>query len=134
MKDGGYLMVDHRASPGLPEDVARNAGYDPKHCGEGKLFEAASLTCSHCKCAVVKNPLRQRERSTCPKCNFHYICDLCAAETREPDYTHSPFDKIVDVHMNHFLAGKIGPPPESLTSRLLTKPQDVMVTKRIITP
>ena len=92
----GYLMVDHRASPGLPEEVARVSGYDPRHAGEGKVFEAASLTCSHCKCAVVKNPLRQRERHTCAKCGYHYICDGCALEASKPDYSHLPYEKLKD--------------------------------------
>jgi hypothetical protein len=91
----GYLLVDHRASPGLPEEIARLSGYDPQHCGEGKLFEAATLTCSHCKVTVVKNPLRTRERPYCAKCD-HYICDLCAFRASQPDYSHTPFDKIID--------------------------------------
>lgn len=45
----GFLLIDHRASPGVPEEIALAAGMDPKHCGEGKLFEAPTLTCSHCK-------------------------------------------------------------------------------------
>jgi hypothetical protein len=106
MKDGGYLMIDHRASPGLPEDIARQSGLDPKHCGEGKLFEAATLTCSHCKCSVVKNPLRTREREFCMKC-YHYICDLCAAQMRQPDYQHLPFQALVDG-----VAAPLGSPPK----------------------
>jgi hypothetical protein len=92
----GYLLVDHRASPGLPEEVARQVGYDPRFCQEGKLFEAASLTCSHCKGVVVKNPLRTRERHTCMRCGGHYICDGCAFEATLPDYVHTPFDKVID--------------------------------------
>ena len=94
MKDGGYLMIDHRASPGLPEEVARRTGLNPKDVGEGKLYEAATLTCSHCKCTVVKNPLRTREREFCLKC-YHYICDLCAAAMRQPDYVHATFEAVV---------------------------------------
>ena len=56
----GYLMVDHRASPGLPPELAVSLGLDPKLVGEGKLMEAATLTCSHCKGALLKNPLRVR--------------------------------------------------------------------------
>lgn len=93
----GYLMIDHRASPGLPEDIARATGLDPKYCGEGKMFEAATLTCSHCKAVVVKNPLRVRERSKCSRCGYHYICDLCAAETLRPDYDHLPFERLVEI-------------------------------------
>lgn len=105
MKQQGYLLVDHQASPGLPEDVARLAGYDPKFCGEGKRFEADTLTCSHCKTAVVKNPLRQRERVHCFKCN-HYICDFCAFKAySKPDFDHTPFDKIVDVILGQPVLG-----------------------------
>lgn len=96
MKDGGYLMIDHRASPGIPEDIARKIGLDPMFAGEGKLLEAATLTCSHCKIAVVKNPFRTREREMCTKCGHHYICDFCAAEARQPDYCHLPYEKLRD--------------------------------------
>ena len=93
----GYLMVDHRASPGLSEEEARFSGYDPALCKEGKLFEADTLTCAHCKTTVVKNPLRTRERAQCFKCGFHYICDGCAYMATFPDYDHSPFEKQVDL-------------------------------------
>jgi hypothetical protein len=96
----GYLMIDHRASPGLPEKVAIASGYDPKLCGEGKLFEAATLTCGHCKVSVVKNPLRTRARETCEKCSHHYICDICAFKMTLPDYSHLPYDKVIDMTLN----------------------------------
>lgn len=114
MKDGGYLMIDHRASPGLPEDIARKTGLDPHYTGEGKLFEAATLTCSHCKCSVIKNPARARERATCPKCNFHYICDLCAIKMRQPDYQHEPFSRIVDSLFTDKPQPQMGSPPKLL--------------------
>lgn len=91
----GYLMIDHRASPGISEEVARLSGFDPAQCGEGKLFETATLTCMHCKIAVVKNPLRVRERPFCMKCN-HYICDVCQSKTTQPDYVHAPFEKVIE--------------------------------------
>lgn len=100
----GYLMVDHRASPGLPADIARAAGYDPDAVGEGKLFEAATLTCAHCKVSVVKNPFRVRERANCPKCDHHYICDGCDYQTTLADYSHLPYDKFVDLTID----GKLG--------------------------
>lgn len=112
MKEHGYLMVDHRASPGIPEDIARQVGYDPRLAGEGKLFEASTLTCSHCKCAVVKNPLRTRERHNCMKCGGHYICDGCAFQATLPDYTHTPFDKFVDDTLR---VAALGSPPPLLT-------------------
>lgn len=104
-------MVDHRASPGLPEELARKLGMNPAECGEGKLFETASLTCSHCKTAVMKNPLRVRERAHCFKCD-HYVCDLCAVAMVQPDYVHTPFEKRVDE--NAALIVKLGSPPELL--------------------
>ena len=89
-------MVDHRFSPGIPEDVARMVGYDPKLSGEGKLFESDTLTCAHCKTVVVKNLFRTRERASCAKCGFHYICDFCAIRADSPDYSHAPFDKSLE--------------------------------------
>jgi hypothetical protein len=96
MQREGYIMIDHRASPGLPEDLARRHGFDPAQVGEGKLFEAAMLTCSHCKISKLKNPDRTRERGHCFKCH-HYVCDTCAAMMNLPDYDHMPFEKVVDV-------------------------------------
>lgn len=96
-KPGGYLFVDHRASPGLPEDIARAAGMDPALTREGKLWEADTYTCAHCKSTVVKNPWRTRAREECRKCSNHFICDWCYAESQMPDYTHLPYDKKVDI-------------------------------------
>lgn len=100
MKPGGYVFIDHRASPGLPEEIARSLGYDPALLGEGKLFESDTLTCSHCKCTVVKNTLRTRERATCLKCSGHYICDYCALQTKSPDYSHLSYEKFKDEILN----------------------------------
>ena len=105
LKQQGYLMIDHRFSPGLPEDVALMVGMDPKLAGEGKLFEADTLTCAHCKCAVMKNPMRQRARENCPKCGNHYICDLCALEMRQPDYDHTPFEAKIEAVVKEMLLG-----------------------------
>jgi hypothetical protein len=107
-KREGYISVDHRASPGMTEAQARWAGYDPKLAGEGKHFEAAGLTCSHCKTAVVKNPLRTRERASCAKCGFHYICDLCAFRATLSDYSHLPFEKMKDVMFEAVETGRLG--------------------------
>ncbi len=92
----GYLLIDHQFSPGLPEDLAIRHGFDPKLVGEGKRLEAATLTCAHCKTVVVKNLYRVRERNHCPGCSFKYVCDACALAMRSPDYSHAPFEKIVD--------------------------------------
>jgi hypothetical protein len=96
-KNEGYLFVDHRASPGIPADKARQMGYDPAMVGEGRVLEAATLMCRHCNQPVVLNPLRTRERAFCMQCGGAYICDLCDAERRRPDYEHLPFRKVVDL-------------------------------------
>lgn len=63
----GYVRIDHRDSPGLPGMPFR---------GGGLLFEAPTLTCSHCQAIVVVNPDRARDRAHCYSCD-HYICDAC---------------------------------------------------------
>lgn len=79
----GHLVVDHRASPGLKPSDLIGAGFsdaqaDALAVGEGKMFEAATLTCAHCNGTVIKNPRRARARGHCTKCN-DFVCDGCAA-------------------------------------------------------
>jgi hypothetical protein len=83
----GELEVNHQASPGLPESIARRWNYDPLLCREGKVMRAATLGCPHCGSVVVLNPQRTRDRSHCMKCN-RYICDWCKAAMDDPDYVH----------------------------------------------
>lgn len=90
----GYLIVDHRASPGLPEMVVQRTALAGIPLGEGKMFETATLTCGHCKTVQIKNPLRQRERGRCFKC-AHYICDPCSAAYRV-NLVCRPFAQVVD--------------------------------------
>jgi hypothetical protein len=96
-KPEGELFIDHRASPGLPEGMARRMGYDPSQVGEGGLFEAATLMCEHCRRILIKNPRRDRERAFCMQCGGAYICDMCDGERRKPDYIHRSFKEIVDL-------------------------------------
>jgi hypothetical protein len=96
-KPYGYLFVDHRASPGLPENVARKMGFDPGMTSEGKIFEADTMMCAHCNSPVIRNPMRERERAYCMACAGQYICDLCDAERRKPDYQHLSFNKVKDL-------------------------------------
>lgn len=111
----GYLFVDHRASPGLPEDVARFMGMDPALAKEGKLFEAATLTCAHCKTVVMKNPKRMRPRASCMKCGGKYLCDGCGWEAYQPDYDHTPFEKKRDLLADFVAKGEtLGSPPNLL--------------------
>jgi len=91
----GWLMIDHRAGAGLPEHIARLSGYDPKECGEGQVFESATITCIHCGNVYVKNKLRTRARGYCKHCD-HYICDSCDALRSLPNYIHKTFRQIVE--------------------------------------
>lgn len=116
-KQMGELMVDHRASPGLPEDVARWAGYDPKWAGEGKVYRVATLSCSHCDGKGVPNLFRTRERAKCMECDNregHYICDACDYLRSQPGYVHAPYKKIVDDMRNQAAKTIMGSPSELL--------------------
>jgi hypothetical protein len=73
----GYLMIDHRHTAGVPDDILQADRSNPLPKGAGRgLFEAPTYTCSHCQTVVILNPLRNRERAYCRKCD-HYICDTC---------------------------------------------------------
>lgn len=111
MKDGGYVKIDHQASPGLPEDVALMLGVDPRLVREGAVMEAATFTCSHCTRVVIKTPDRERERATCVKCGNHFICDDCAFVARQPDYVHMSFAKRADTIQDLAAGNKIIPQP-----------------------
>lgn len=117
-KQMGYLMIDHRASPGLPEDIARSVGYDPKFCGEGKVYEVDTLTCAHCKNAVVPNMFRTRERARCFECEAKggkYICDVCAFKASQPGYVHTPFAKTIEnVIKQELMQSSMGTPTKLL--------------------
>lgn len=73
----GYVMIDHRASPGLPADIEHARGLPPG-AGQG-LFEAPTYTCSHCQSIVIINPDRKRERASCSSCGGRRLCDACGA-------------------------------------------------------
>lgn len=92
----GYLSVDHRASPGLNEELARKTGVPERHVREGGLLELSTMTCWHCGTVVVPNPLRTRERGYCVKCD-RYICDHCKLASLEATYVHRSFQEIVDL-------------------------------------
>lgn len=72
----GYMLVDHRESPGVPDELMLPAGF-PAGAGHG-LFESATFTCPYCNAVVVMNPDRSRPRNYDPKTD-HLICDGCEA-------------------------------------------------------
>ena len=97
----GELTIDHRFTPGLrPEEVAPGL---PAGACQG-LFEAPTYTCNHCCAVVVLNPLRNRTREYCRKCD-HYIWDGCSAimaKTKEC----KTFEKIIEEHQEEVENGK----------------------------
>lgn len=94
----GYVKIDHRESPGFntPQEAAE-AGRKSllPYVGAGKLFEGATITCSHCQRVFIKNPDRVRTRGYCPKCD-HFICDPCELERVRSGGACTPFKKIID--------------------------------------
>lgn len=72
----GYLLIDHRNSPGVPDAVMVAQGLPEGSGRKDRIFESATFTCADCQAVVVMNPKRDRPRGYCPKCN-HYICDAC---------------------------------------------------------
>lgn len=73
----GELLIDHRNSPGVPQDLLIASGLPPE-AGRG-VYESATYTCGHCQAIVVMNANRTRERHVCRGC-MHVICDGCATE------------------------------------------------------
>lgn len=76
----GYLMIDHRASPGIP--------------GLPALFESGIYICGHCQGTVLKHPMRKRERHACTKCGT-VICDGCA-KVIAIGHECVPMEKLID--------------------------------------
>lgn len=77
----GYLLIDHRESPGITQAEAAQAGRGTIPVGKGMRFESATTSCSNCRRLIVINPLRTRERFYCQKCDS-YHCDECAGLTK----------------------------------------------------
>lgn len=73
----GYLQIDHRESPGIPEPNAKPHP-DMPIVGRGVNFETATQRCTQCHRIVILNPDRQRPRNYCAKCDG-YHCDGCTA-------------------------------------------------------
>lgn len=83
-RNEGYLLIDHRASPGVSKELIEKSGKECPVVGEGEVYESSTITCSHCHAGVILRPDRTRERHYCTGCD-HYICDVCA-EIRKNDF------------------------------------------------
>lgn len=88
----GYLMLDHRASPGFTPEQAIALGYAPGLTGEGQIYETKTNHCTHCGTVVILNPLRERERAHCISCHKD-ICDNCGIEMKMPFYVHKTYQQ-----------------------------------------
>lgn len=73
----GYLIIDHSSSPGISEDeIPDRLRTSAIATPEGTISERDIQFCTHCQRSIILNPLRERPRGYCPKCD-HYICDSC---------------------------------------------------------
>jgi hypothetical protein len=95
----GVLEINHRYSPGVPEEVMVKLGM-PKEAGKkDSVVEYATFTCADCQKVVIINPKRTRPRGYCPKCN-HYICDECEAIRFASGGVCRNFNNAVDAALN----------------------------------
>lgn len=89
----GYLLIDHRGSPGVPDELMVPQGYIPG-AGHGK-FESATFTCPYCEFVVVLNPDRSRPRNFDKKTQ-HLICDGCEHKIKVLGLDLKPMKQIAD--------------------------------------
>lgn len=91
----GYLLIDHRDSPGITPEQAAHAGNGTISVPAGKKLECATYNCSHCTRLVIMRPDRTRARGYCPKCD-RVICDGCEVIRVASGGACKPFKQIVD--------------------------------------
>ncbi len=71
----GYLIIDHRNSPGIPDDlIPQVAALGGVPVPGGQVGEVDTWTCAHCNAIVLKRPERTRPREVCRKC-MKVVCD-----------------------------------------------------------
>ena len=99
----GYVLIDHRESPGLTCEEAPAAYRTGIPIGPGAFFEGATNTCSHCQRVVVMNPDRLRQRAWCIHCD-HYICDNCGVAMKISGVCNS-FDRQIEAIAERTITG-----------------------------
>lgn len=118
----GYLMIDHRSSPGVADEIMVKRGL-PAGSGNG-LFECATYTCNHCErgvTVVYKGSTKVRETAWCKKCD-HYLCDDCGAELHRTGVCY-PFKARIDDLRNKFVqTGHMPSPSEVFQSPTIVVP------------
>lgn len=106
----GWLMLDHRESPGLSEAEIRRKGMGLKEGAGRGLHETNVLHCAHCTKGMVVHPLFMIDLPFCALCDAH-ICDQCKT-AQVVSGRHLPFSKVADLFQEAALKGL--PPPLSL--------------------
>jgi hypothetical protein len=99
----GYLLIDHRNSPGITPEFIRSNNLDAPAVGAGVTYESAIAVCGHCSADVILNPQRTRERELCRSCD-KYICDGCGAQ-KKAGSPCVPVQQRVDILTNFILKG-----------------------------
>ena len=89
----GYMLIDHRNSPGMPQEYCERFGLP---VGKGSMVEMDVLQCGHCTQPLLRNPWRTRERAWCMFCDS-YLCDSCDGIRREPDYQHITWRVVIQL-------------------------------------
>lgn len=100
----GYLLVDHRDSPGISAEQAKAMGSHIVAPGGTKL-EARTYCCCGCTATVVMNPDRLRTREYCRQCHS-YMCDTCALLFKI-DGTHRSAKKFFAEYIEHAARGPV---------------------------
>lgn len=77
----GYVLIDHRNSPGITPEFVRDNRLDAPVVGAGQTFESAMVVCHVCGGDVILNPLRTRDRHWC-YAHDAYTCDHCTTAVR----------------------------------------------------
>lgn len=75
--DEGYVLIDHRNSPGISQEFVAANKLDAPAVGAGQVFESAISVCHCCGGDVILNPLRTRDREWCRQ-HDAYLCDNCS--------------------------------------------------------
>jgi len=91
----GELLIDHTASPGIPEDLANKwRAQGVAVAAAGEKLEVATYTCRHCQVIVIMNANRTLDRNVCRKC-MAVVCDRpsCVLECQ-------PFARIIERAMS----------------------------------
>jgi hypothetical protein len=91
----GYVMVDHRESPGFTPQEAAQAGFRNLPVGKGTKFQGITYRCSHCEAQIVLE-IKNRDKSPghCSKCDRN-LCKRCALVWKLTGVCR-PFNQIID--------------------------------------